>query len=87
MPITSIKIHLPASLRSDGDRHRPGTGDRDRLGTVIGIKSESVIAFVGINNQRAVSRKTATSEVQNQPSSPPTLLRSPVYITGSVDGR
>jgi hypothetical protein len=32
MPITSVKIHPPASLRSDGDQHR--------LESVIGIKSE-----------------------------------------------
>jgi hypothetical protein len=40
MPITSVKIHPPASLRSDSDRHH--------LEMVIGIKSESVITFVGI---------------------------------------
>jgi hypothetical protein len=40
MPITSVNIHPPASLRSDSDRHH--------LETVIGIKSESVITFVGI---------------------------------------
>jgi hypothetical protein len=42
MPITSVNIHPPASLRSDSDRHH--------LETVIGIKSESVITFVGIRN-------------------------------------
>jgi hypothetical protein len=42
MPITSAKIHPPASLRSDSDRHH--------LETVIGIKSESVITSVGIRS-------------------------------------
>jgi RNA-directed DNA polymerase len=32
MPITSVKIHPPASLRSDGDRHCLGMGDRDQFG-------------------------------------------------------
>jgi hypothetical protein len=59
MPITSVKIHPPASLRSDSDRHH--------VETVIGIKSESVITFVGIpilahrpgwNAQKNIDRKS-----------------------------
>ena len=44
MPVTSVKIHPPASLRSDGDRHQLRTGARDDFGLVT--------AFIGIRSLR-----------------------------------
>src|SRR5881227_698717 len=32
MPITSVKIHPPASLRSESDRHGRRIADRDQIG-------------------------------------------------------
>ena len=49
MPVTSVKIHPPASLRSDRDRHQPRTGDRDEIG--------SLTAFVVIANSEELKPK------------------------------
>ncbi|HVH61609.1 MAG TPA: hypothetical protein VM709_14805, partial [Candidatus Sulfotelmatobacter sp.] len=46
MPVTSVKIHPPASLRSEGDRHQPRTGDRDEIGIADRLHRNSQ-SFIG----------------------------------------
>jgi len=51
MPISLLKIHSPASLRSDGVHHHVGIDAHDEIESAFTIRSETALSFVGIRNQ------------------------------------
>jgi DNA polymerase III sliding clamp (beta) subunit (PCNA family) len=51
MPISLLKIHSPASLRSDGAHHHVGIDVHDEIESAFTIKSETALSFVGIRRQ------------------------------------